>query len=489
MNGLLSNPVISGLLAGGPNAIRAQADQARAALAPRGGGGMSGAPGAIMARDTSMSDLGSGLAGLGQGLSAIGAMRDKAKQREAFEAAVSQLPPEQQAAARLNPEAFAKANADALFRAKETAKPVVLGQGQVLVDPVMGRQIAAGLAKPDEIDLKGSAETGFYTVQRGPDGKPTVSMVIPPKSEPMTSLQKDFGFARKDGYKGSFTDFVRETRSTAIERAPAGYAYRPDGSVAPIPGGPEDPNAPAPAPAVAITTPAGARVGELGVPVPDVDPFAGLTPTQRASMTANVRQEAIKKFSASREAVEQANTVNERLGRFVQLLDEGLETGPMYKFPGAQTAASALNPAFAEALSIVDMMTPLMRQGLPGAASDRDVAMFRGATVGVDKAPQANRNIAAGLMASRQNLIERDQFEQAYFDQNKHLQGADRAWQKYLNANPIFDHDATKGSYVLNPNRVDWRDYFVGSNAAPAPAGGSPSSSIPPPPPGFSVVN
>ena len=161
----------------------------------------------------------------------------------------------------------------------------------------------------------------------------------------------------------------------------------------------------------------------------------------------------------------------------------------MYKIPGAQTAASALNPAFAEALTIVDMMTPLMRQGLPGAASDRDVAMFRGATVGVDKAPQANRNIAAGLMASRQNLIERDQFDQTYFDQNKHLQGADRAWQSYLNANPIFDHDAAKGSYVLNPNRVDWRDYFAGSNAAPAPAGGSSSSSIPPPPPGFSVVN
>jgi hypothetical protein len=116
MNGLLTNPVISGLLGGGPNAIRAAAEQQRAALAPRGGGGMSGAPGAIVTQDRSGADLGAGLAGLGQGLSAIGKMREKAKQREAFEATIASLPPEQQAIARLNPDAFAKANAEAMFR-------------------------------------------------------------------------------------------------------------------------------------------------------------------------------------------------------------------------------------------------------------------------------------------------------------------------------------------------------------------------------------
>jgi hypothetical protein len=83
MNGLLANPVISGLLSGGPNAIRAAAEQQRLALAPRGGGGMSGAPGAIVTQDRSGADLGAGLAGLGKGLSAIGAMREKSQQEEA----------------------------------------------------------------------------------------------------------------------------------------------------------------------------------------------------------------------------------------------------------------------------------------------------------------------------------------------------------------------------------------------------------------------
>jgi hypothetical protein len=83
MNGLLANPVISGLLSGGPNAIRAAAEQQRLALAPRGGGGMSGAPGAIVTQDRSGADFGAGLAGLGKGLSAIGAMREKSQQEEA----------------------------------------------------------------------------------------------------------------------------------------------------------------------------------------------------------------------------------------------------------------------------------------------------------------------------------------------------------------------------------------------------------------------
>jgi hypothetical protein len=90
MNGLLANPVISGLLSGGPNAIRAAAEQQRLALAPRGGGGMSGAPGAIVTQDRSGADLGAGLAGLGKGLSAIGKMRADAKRQEVEDQAIAQ---------------------------------------------------------------------------------------------------------------------------------------------------------------------------------------------------------------------------------------------------------------------------------------------------------------------------------------------------------------------------------------------------------------
>lgn len=481
--GLLMNPVIQGLLSGGPNAIRAQAEAQRASMAPRGGGGMMGAPSPIVTQDRSLSELGQGLAGLGQGLGAIGQMREKAKRDEAFEAAISKLPPEMQAAARLSPDAAVAA----MLRAKGEMKPVPLSPGQVLVHPQTGERIAAGPAKSDDIDLKGSAETGLYTVERGPDGKPAVTMHVPPRGPQMTSLQNDFMFARKGGFAGSFIDYVKQTRENTVEKAPTGYKLLPDGSAAPIPGGPADPNAPTTAPVAAAATPTGARVGDLGVPAADTDPTAGLPAEQRAKLAAKIREEAIKEFAKSQESVDQARNINERLSRFVQLLDEGMDTGGQYKIPGAKTVGSTLSPSIAEAQSIVDMMTPMMRQGMPGAASDRDVAMFRGAAVGLDKPEQANRNVAAGLMASRQNLIERDQFMRAYFDQNRHLQGADRAWQKYLDANPIFDHAAPKGAYILNEKRAGWRDWYSGAESNPAAATTATTSNIPAPPFGFVV--
>jgi hypothetical protein len=280
MNGLLANPVISGLLGGGPNAIRAAAEQQRMALAPRGGGGMSGAPGAIVTQDRSGADLGAGLAGLGKGLSAIGKMRDKAKQSEAFEATIA-------ASART-----AGHRHGSTLRRSPSCPGEVVFQHAGQDDDIEHRAIrltarpaphvtpekasrSRGLSQAGEsLDLKGSAETGFYTVERGPDGKPVVSMVISPRSEPMTSLQKDFGFARKDGYKGSFTDFVRETRSTAIERAPQGYERTPDGMRA-VPGGPADPNAPTTAPVASTTTPPGRRDRQSGRPPPRHRPDRG----------------------------------------------------------------------------------------------------------------------------------------------------------------------------------------------------------------------
>jgi hypothetical protein len=111
--GLLSNPVIAGLLSGGPNAVRAREQQRLAAMLPRGQGGMMGAPSGVVRQD---SGLGAGLAGLGQGLAAIGDMRKEAQAKEAFEQTIASLPPEQQALARMNPQAYSTAAAQAMFR-------------------------------------------------------------------------------------------------------------------------------------------------------------------------------------------------------------------------------------------------------------------------------------------------------------------------------------------------------------------------------------
>lgn len=56
-----------------------------------------------------------------------------------------------------------------------------------------------------------------------------------------TGDQRDYQFAKSQGYPGSFNDFVQARRAT-IERAPTGYAPTAEGGLKPIPGGPEDPS-------------------------------------------------------------------------------------------------------------------------------------------------------------------------------------------------------------------------------------------------------
>lgn len=157
---LLSNPVIQGLLGGGgPNAIRAQYDQQRAAMAPRGGGGMMGAPSPIVTQDRSMSELGSGLSGLGEGLASIGKARRAAAQKEAEDTAIQTyldgIPPGPQrdqiaamAAVPRGREILMAGLAKQSF--PDAEKPVALGAGQVLVNPTTGKQVAAGPEKPGE---------------------------------------------------------------------------------------------------------------------------------------------------------------------------------------------------------------------------------------------------------------------------------------------------------------------------------------------------
>lgn len=185
----------------------------------------------------------------------------------------------------------------------------------------------------------------------------------------------------------------------------------------------------------------------------------------------------------ARVAKEQEDVQNSRimvndLDRFMHL-NETTSTGGGYKVPGSQFIGTALSGDVAEMKSITDKMTPMMRQGMPGAASDRDVAMFRGATVGLEKPKEANKNIATGLKAAAQNRVDRANFLADYVTDRGHDRGADTAWKKYLDANPIFDQDAERGSYQLNPNRMGYQDW-TSSGGKPNRRGKGPTATSQP---------
>ena len=102
-----------------------------------------------------------------------------------------------------------------------------------------------------------------------------------------------------------------------------------------------------------------------------------------------------------------------------------------------------------------------MRQGLPGAASDRDVRMFRGASFGVEKPREANMRIARAMLIQQQNVVENNEFRSRYFSANQTLVGADDYWREYIEANPIFDPNAPEEDFVLNENRMTPEEYFT----------------------------
>lgn len=185
----------------------------------------------------------------------------------------------------------------------------------------------------------------------------------------------------------------------------------------------------------------------------------------RFGAKAESRIEKLEKDAAGLSAM------NNDLDRFIHL-NETNRTGSEYNIPlvgGAIGGVRSMADAeFQEMRSISDKLTPRMRQGMPGAASDRDVAMFRGATVGIGKKFEANKNIALGLKTANQNQIDRSQFYSNYLSERGHLRGAEKEWKEYLNANPIFDHKAERGSYTLNENRKSYNEWKTGGAAQQA---------------------
>lgn len=171
-------------------------------------------------------------------------------------------------------------------------------------------------------------------------------------------------------------------------------------------------------------------------------------------------------------------------------LARDIETGGLYAMPGSAAVAGAFDSRVRRFQSLTDQMTPLMRNGLPGAASDRDVAMFRSAAPSLDKPREANlAGINAGIaLANRQG--DYLAFMDAYANENNTLRGASEMWSRYINEHPLFDQDA-RGLPTVR--RVPaWRSYFrdgLGSGGRSTPAPRTATQGIEVPTPDGQVVD
>ena len=201
-------------------------------------------------------------------------------------------------------------------------------------------------------------------------------------------------------------------------------------------------------------------------------PWAGLPIKEQAKMQQSSYKEAAKMLEKNRQSLVSNQTMSDSLKRFAYLNDKqdkeaeneyfGTKTGSLIdRMPLG--GLPSFDDEKIEMESISSFLTPQMRQGMPGAASDRDVAMFANATVGINRPKEINDNLIAGMSARFENASDRQAFMEEFLTQNKHLNGAEQEWRGYLEANPIFDPDPSKeGQYALNKFRKGYKEYFSG---------------------------
>lgn len=208
-----------------------------------------------------------------------------------------------------------------------------------------------------------------------------------------------------------------------------------------------------------------ALAAQLGVPLQPVDPLSTLPPKAAEALAREQAKNTERELSGLREETAQGRAAMADLNRFGQLQDVQ-KTGGIYSLPLvgglARGIAGVFDPEVREMQSLSDKIAPTMRQPGSGATSDFDARMFQSATVGVDKDPQTNRNIIAGRKAAQQLQQDRLAFTEAYATANGgSLRGADQHWQRYLDANPIFDPTNTQ-TPTINPNRQPFQKFFAG---------------------------
>lgn len=100
-----------------------------------------------------------------------------------------------------------------------------------------------------------------------------------------------------------------------------------------------------------------------------------------------------------------------------------------------------------------------MRPAGSGTTSDRDMAIFEKATIGLNKPKETNLNIINAQLLANQNTKAREELRADWVSSGRSLSDFDKEWRNYVNDNPIFN---SNGDYSLNANRVDPYAYFAG---------------------------
>lgn len=198
--------------------------------------------------------------------------------------------------------------------------------------------------------------------------------------------------------------------------------------------------------------------GPAGVP-PGSDKLSTATPRDPGKLSEALSSSDVSYLNAERDKARSAEDLVDLSTRLETLAGEVGYTGPGGKIYGAVDDAIRVLPgdsgargAFRSASTEAQL---LFTERTKGAITEREMALFAAAVPSLSQTGEANQMIAQSLRAGAERVKARSDFMEAWAGKYGSLEGANAAWDGYIQANPMLEKDAETGDLRINPEG-DW---------------------------------
>lgn len=205
---------------------------------------------------------------------------------------------------------------------------------------------------------------------------------------------------------------------------------------------------------------------ELGIPAVAPNPYYGLSQKEKEKMMVGAQKSGEKTLEGMDKEAQNSQSTIQNVKAFLD--DNSREDNSLYnKYAPTSIPGVPGRTDIRDMQRIANLLIPTMRQGTGiSRVTNMDMQIFKGSTLSPDNPPEVNRRIAMGLISAAQDAQEKKSFFENYLVGHGNLRFAEKNWQEYLDANPIYDPKSTPAEFDLNKGRLPWQEYFNGKNAA-----------------------
>lgn len=209
------------------------------------------------------------------------------------------------------------------------------------------------------------------------------------------------------------------------------------------------------------------------------NPAVTNTPRDPNKLARNLSDADAAQITANRELAQSAGDLESIANQMEVLTPKLGYTGPGGGIYGAVDDALGVLPGDSGARgafrSLATEAQLTFTAKTKGAITDREMASFAQAVPSLSQTPEGNKAISQVLRAGAQRVQARAQFLEEYAAANGSLQGAQAAWQKFMQDNPIISQGEA-GNLVVRGDG-DWRAYIT-PNLNPADSTSGPGETM-----------